>query len=276
MPELPEVETTRRGLEPHLVGQQISGLSVRQPRLRRPVPLDLPGRLIGQSIHALQRRAKYLLIALDRGSILVHLGMSGSLRLVETAAPYRLHDHLELVLANGKRLRFHDPRRFGIFEWIPYSPEQALTEHPALCSLGPEPLAEGFDGDILWEASRRRRCAVKPLLMDGRVLVGVGNIYASEALFQAGIHPACPCDRIDLKAYRRLAEAIRLVLLAAIEQGGTTLRDFVGESGAPGYFAHSLMVYGRTGQPCKICGTPIERLRLGGRSSFYCPTCQAV
>ncbi len=274
MPELPEVETTLRGLRPHLEGQRIIGMLVRQPRLRQPVPVDLAERLTGRMIKTLTRRGKYLLVELDQGSLLLHLGMSGSLRLVQEPEPYRPHDHLELALVNGKGLRFHDPRRFGLFCWIPQTPEQAMITHPLLCELGLEPLSDRFDGQYLWQTSRKRSIAIKPFIMDGRVVVGVGNIYATESLFHARIHPACPCDRIDLDRYQRLAETIRLVLLQAIEHGGTTLRDFVGESGAPGYFTQSLMIYGRADKACKLCGSLIKRIKISGRASFYCPRCQ--
>ncbi|QGU31938.1 bifunctional DNA-formamidopyrimidine glycosylase/DNA-(apurinic or apyrimidinic site) lyase [Thermochromatium tepidum] len=276
MPELPEVETTARGIRPHLEGRRIVRLIVREPRLRRPIPPEMPERLAGQPIHSLRRRGKYLLIELAHGSLLVHLGMSGSLRLVAPESAPRMHDHLDLSLSDGGLLRFHDPRRFGIFLWIPQAPETALVQHPLLCRLGPEPLGEHFDGEYLYRASRVRRITVKSFIMDAAVVVGVGNIYANESLFLAGIHPACACNQIDPAGYDRLAETIRLVLGAAIEQGGTTLRDFVNESGAPGYFAQSLRVYGRAGEPCRVCGTPIQQQRIGQRSSFYCPRCQTL
>lgn len=274
MPELPEVETTLRGIRPHLDGRRIARLVVREPRLRRPIPPEMPERVAGQAIRSLRRRSKYLLIGLEQGSLLVHLGMSGSLRLVTPESAPRTHDHLDLALSDGGILRFHDPRRFGIFLWIPPSPEVALVEHPLLCTLGPEPLGEHFDGEHLYRLSRSRRVAVKSFIMDAAVVVGVGNIYASESLFLAGLHPARACNRIEPADYERLAETIRLVLAASIEQGGTTLRDFVNESGAPGYFAQSLRIYGRAGEPCRTCGTLIEQQRIGQRSSFYCPRCQ--
>ncbi|BCU05481.1 bifunctional DNA-formamidopyrimidine glycosylase/DNA-(apurinic or apyrimidinic site) lyase [Allochromatium tepidum] len=274
MPELPEVETTLRGIRPHLDGRRIARLIVREPRLRRPIPPEMPERVAGQPIRSLRRRGKYLLIELEQGSLLVHLGMSGSLRLAAPESVPRTHDHLDLVLSDGGLLRFHDPRRFGIFLWIPQSPDTALVEHPLLCKLGPEPLGDDFDGAHLYRASRARRVAVKSFIMDSAVVVGVGNIYASESLFLAGLHPARACNQIDQADYDRLAETIRLVLGASIEQGGTTLRDFVNESGAPGYFAQSLRVYGRAGEPCRICGTLIQQQRIGQRSSFHCPRCQ--
>lgn len=274
MPELPEVETALRGIRPHLEGQRIARLLVRNPRLRQPIPPDLAERLAGQPIVALARRAKYLLIELGAGTLILHLGMSGSLRVLPAETPPLTHDHVDLILADGRCLRFHDPRRFGLFLWTPDPPELARARHPLLCHLGPEPLEAGFDGDRLHRLAQGRRVAVKSLIMDGATVVGVGNIYASESLFLAGIHPARPCNRIGLERYRRLADSIRRVLAAAIRQGGTTLRDFVNEDGNPGYFAQSLHVYGRTGQPCTACDTPVRERRIGQRSSFYCPTCQ--
>jgi formamidopyrimidine-DNA glycosylase len=274
MPELPEVETTLRGIRPHLEGRRIERLVVREPRLRLPIPPELPPRLAGLSIEGLSRRAKYLLIQVGGGSLILHLGMSGSLRVVPVDAPLKRHDHLDLVLSDGRALRYHDPRRFGLLVWTPDPPALALTTHPLLRDLGPEPLEDGFDGSHLYRLSRGRRVAVKSFIMDGGVVVGVGNIYASESLFLAGIHPARSCNRIALPRYQRLAETIRTVLDASIVQGGTTLRDYVKEDGNPGYFARSLRVYGRTGEPCPACGSPLREQRIGQRSSFYCPCCQ--
>jgi len=270
MPELPEVETTLRGIAPHLQGACIDRLVVRECRLRRPVPADTEDRVRGQRILALGRRGKYLLLELERGTILIHLGMSGSLRVLASRIPPAKHDHLELCLRDGKCLRMRDPRRFGIFLWTPEPP----ANHPLLVHLGPEPLEPGFDGDYLYERARARRCAVKTFIMDAGLVVGVGNIYASESLFRAGIHPSRPCNRIGRERYRRLADQIRGVLTDAIAQGGTTLRDFVRDDGGPGYFVRSLKVYGRAGEPCPRCGRPIRRHRIGQRSSFYCPGCQ--
>ena len=270
MPELPEVETTLRGVRPHLEGRRIAGLLVREPRLRYPVPPDLGANLAGQRIDGLRRRGKYLLLDLDGGTLLIHLGMSGSLRVLPQPSPPGPHDHLDLLLADGRCLRLRDPRRFGAFLWLT-SPAEA---HPLLAHLGPEPLGDGFDGDYLHRASRGRRIAIKAFIMDGGVVVGVGNIYANEALFLAGIHPQRACGRIGLDRFRSLAGHIRAVLAAAIAQGGTSLRDFVQEDGSPGYFAQSLKVYGRTGEPCPTCASPIRQRRIGQRSSFYCPRCQ--
>lgn len=274
MPELPEVETTLRGISPYLGGRRIERLVVREPRLRLPIPPDLPSRLAGQSILGLGRRAKYLLIELEGGTLILHLGMSGSLRVLPADSPPAKHDHLDLVLSDGQCLRLRDPRRFGLLVWTPDPAAIAETRHPLLKDLGPEPLGDTFDGDHLYREGRHRRVAVKPFLMDGHVVVGVGNIYANESLFLAGIHPARPCHRISLGRYRRLAAAVRAVLGASIAQGGTSLRDFVQEDGKPGYFAQSLRVYGRAGASCPSCGQPIRQRRIGQRSSFYCPRCQ--
>lgn len=283
MPELPEVETTLRGIRPHLEGRRITQLLVRERRLRLPIPPEMADRLAGQTIGALSRRGKYILIGLDHGTLLVHLGMSGSLRVVPAVSEPRRHDHLDLVLGGGavcdedleeRCLRFHDPRRFGIFLWTPEPPATVEREHPLLRTLGPEPLGLDFDGDTLYRLSRSRRLAVKAFIMDASVVVGVGNIYANEALFLAGIHPTRACGRVGLERYRRLAEVIRAVLLESITQGGTTLRDFVQEDGQPGYFAQSLRVYGREGESCTVCGGRIRQRRIGQRSSFFCPRCQ--
>lgn len=274
MPELPEVETALRGIEPHLKGRRIERLTVRDPRLRLPIPPDLAPRLAGEPILGISRRAKYLLIELGRGSLILHLGMSGSLRVLPAETPPLTHDHLDLVLSDARCLRLHDPRRFGLFVWTPDPPGLACARHPLLRDLGPEPLEDGFDGDLLYRLAQGRRVAVKSFVMDGSVVVGVGNIYANESLHLAGIHPARACNRIGLDRYRRLADTIRSVLGAAIVQGGTTLRDFVKEDGNPGYFAQSLRVYGRTGEPCRSCGAQVRERRIGQRSSFYCPRCQ--
>lgn len=274
MPELPEVETTLRGLSPHLEGRRVERLIVRDPRLRQPVAPDTAVRVAGAWVRGLTRRSKYLLIELDGGSLIVHLGMSGSLRLVDAKSPPRKHDHLDLVLDDGRAMRFHDPRRFGLFIWTPDPPELAASRHPLLRDLGPEPLGPGFDGAHLHRLGRARRVAVKGFIMDARVVVGVGNIYANESLYMAGIHPARACHRISLERYQRLAAMIRDVLESSIVQGGTTLRDFVQEDGTPGYFAQSLRVYGRQGQPCLGCGTTLHLLRIGQRSSVFCPRCQ--
>ena len=269
MPELPEVETTRRGIEPHLVGQRVDRVLVRDRRLRWPVPEDLDVRLSGQRIEAVERRAKYLLIKAETGTLIVHLGMSGSLRLVEAAQPVGKHDHVDILLESGQALRYTDPRRFGAMLWS----EEPLA-HVLLASLGPEPLGEDFDGDRLYRLSRGRSMAVKPFIMDNAVVVGVGNIYASEALFAAGIDPRRPAGSISRARYLKLGEEIRRILAMAIERGGTTLRDFVGGDGKPGYFQQELFVYGRAGEFCKSCGSTLREIRLGQRASVYCSRCQ--
>ena len=269
MPELPEVETTRRGIAPHLTGKRISRVLVREPRLRWPVPPDLPARLAGQRLLAVERRAKYLLLRFPAGTLILHLGMSGSLRVLPAASPPGPHDHLDLVFG-GHCLRLRDPRRFGAALWTEADP----LDHPRLRGLGPEPLSASFDGAHLLQAGRQRRVAVKQLLMDGKVVVGVGNIYANEALFRAGIRPTRPSNRISAARYVRLAAEIKAVLAAAIEQGGTTLRDFQREDGSPGYFRIQLQVYGRGGEPCPVCGAALHECRLGQRSTFYCGHCQ--
>lgn len=274
MPELPEVETTLRGIRPHLEGRRIAGLVVRNPRLRQPVPPQLPGLLAGCRVESIERRAKYLLISAAGGTLIVHLGMSGSLRVLSGRPAPGPHDHWDLELEGGGLLRLRDPRRFGLLLWTPDPPAIALESHPLLAHLGPEPLGDGFGGRLLYDLSRGRRVAVKPFLMDAGVVVGVGNIYANESLYLAGIHPARPAGRVGSARYDRLADAVRRVLRAAIEQGGTTLRDFVQEDGNPGYFVQSLQVYGRAGEPCGACATPIRERRIGQRSSFFCPRCQ--
>jgi len=270
VPELPEVETTRRGIAPHVQGQRVADVVVRQKQLRWPVPRGLKQRLTGQVIRAVERRAKYLLLRFDRGSLIVHLGMSGSLRLVAADAPVGKHDHFDLMLAGGHALRLTDPRRFGAVLWSRGDP----LEHELLRALGPEPLDDAFDGERLYRLSRGRRAAVKPFIMDGKVVVGVGNIYASEALFRAGIRPDRPAGGIGRARYVRLAAAIKTVLGEAIAQGGTTLRDFVGGDGRPGYFAQHLNVYGREGEPCPACGAAVRQAVLGQRASYWCPRCQ--
>ena len=269
MPELPEVETTRRGIEPYLVGQRVSRVLVRDRRLRWPIPEDLDVRLSGQRIQAVERRAKYLLIKAESGTLIVHLGMSGSLRLVDAELPAAKHEHVDILLESGQALRYTDPRRFGAMLW-----SHEPLAHVLLASLGPEPLGEDFDGDRLYRLSRGRSMAVKPFIMDNAVVVGVGNIYASEALFAAGIDPRRPAGSISRARYLKLGEEIRRILAMAIERGGTTLRDFVGGDGKPGYFQQELFVYGRAGELCKNCGGTLREIRLGQRASVYCARCQ--
>ncbi|OBS09407.1 bifunctional DNA-formamidopyrimidine glycosylase/DNA-(apurinic or apyrimidinic site) lyase [Acidihalobacter prosperus] len=270
MPELPEVETTRRGIAPHLLDRRITDVVVRDARLRWPVPPELGEQLRGQRIGAVERRGKYLLLRTGVGTAILHLGMSGSLRVVpQDSAPAR-HDHVDIRLAGGMALRLHDPRRFGALLWTVDPPET----HPLLKNLGPEPLSDAFDGAYLAACAHGRRTPVKALLMDGRVVVGVGNIYASESLFRAGIDPRRAAGRIAAARHERLAACVREVLVEAIESGGTTLRDFVREDGRPGYFRVNLRVYGRGGEACPQCGAVIRSLVLAQRNTFYCPDCQ--
>ena len=271
MPELPEVETTRRGLSPYCVGSKLVELRVREARLRWPVSCEMPVLVKDCLIESVDRRGKYLLFLLEgEKAMLLHLGMSGSVRVVPPSTPPLKHDHIDLVLDNGAALRFHDPRRFGSLHYA----EQPLERHPLLRNLGPEPLSEAFDGEYLFKASRARRVAVKPFIMDSHIVVGVGNIYAAEALFRTGIHPARSAGRISLPRYKQLAEDIREVLAEAIEIGGTTLRDFTNSKGEPGYFQQVLNVYGRAGKLCKRCGASLKSITLSQRATVYCPRCQ--
>jgi formamidopyrimidine-DNA glycosylase len=269
MPELPEVETTRRGIEPYLAGHKVNQVIIRQRQLRWPVPRGLDSRLSGHTIERVDRRAKYLLIRFDHGTLILHLGMSGHLRILPADTAVAKHDHLDLVLDDGHCLRFHDPRRFGSVHWCSEPPEQ----HKLLRQLGPEPVAKDL-ADHLYTLSRGRKTAIKNFIMDSHVVVGIGNIYASEALFAAGIHPARPAGRVSRARYQRLATSIRQVIQAAIRAGGTTLRDFTRSDGRPGYFRLSLQVYDRAGEPCKHCRRPISKITLGQRSTYYCKHCQ--
>jgi formamidopyrimidine-DNA glycosylase len=269
MPELPEVETTLRGIEPMLRGRRIAAVAVRNPALRWPIPAEIV-RAEGQRVLGCRRRAKYLLVELEAGGLLMHLGMSGSLRVCDPGDAPRTHDHFDLILDNGRCVRFNDPRRFGALLWWEADPDG----HMLLRDLGPEPLSDGFSGAHLWRRSRGRKGAVKTFIMDSHVVVGVGNIYASEALYMAGIHPARPAGRVSAARYDALAAAIRDVLERAIRHGGTTLRDFADSAGNPGYFAQELLAYEREGHPCFQCGAPIRRRVIGQRSSYFCPRCQ--
>ena len=270
MPELPEVETTRRGLLPHVVGRRIRDVVVRNANLRWPVPRDLKRRLAGEQVVAIRRRGKYLLFECHEGHLLVHLGMSGRLTLVPNDRPPRAHDHVDLCFEGDHVLRLTDPRRFGAMLWI----AGAVERHALLRDLGLEPLDAGFSGAALARLARGRRVAVKQFLMNGRMVSGVGNIYASEALFRAGIHPLRPAGRIAAPRWDRLAQAVRDTLERALEAGGSTLRDYSSARGVPGFFQHEFTVYGREGEPCTQCATPIRALRQGQRSTFYCPKCQ--
>ncbi|KPK12245.1 MAG: 5-hydroxymethyluracil DNA glycosylase [Acidithiobacillales bacterium SG8_45] len=272
MPELPEVETTRRGIAPLLEGECIKTAVVRQPKLRWPVPRGLAKTLAGLTIQSVSRRGKYLLIDTGKGHLILHLGMSGSLRVIRADTPANSHDHVDLVLENGQCLRLRDPRRFGAVLWTTTDP----TGHKLLASLGPEPLVEDgdFSGEYLFARSRGRSRQVRDFIMDSHIVVGVGNIYANEALFRAGIDPRRAAGRISRVRYDRLASAIREILAEAIEVGGTTLRDFSDARGDPGYFQQTLMVYGRDGETCKVCGSTVRRVVSGNRSVFFCGRCQ--
>lgn len=269
MPELPEVETVRRGLSPHLVGRRLTTAVVREPRLRWPVPSDLAARVAGRRITGLGRRGKYLILHLDTGNLIFHLGMSGSLRLVAPETAPTRHDHLDLRIEEGPLLRYRDPRRFGAVLW-----SEAPEREPLLAGLGIEPLEPGFDGGWLYAATRHLRAPIKSWLMDAHRVVGVGNIYANEALFHAGIHPLTPAGKLSRPRCHRLADAVRDTLRRAIEAGGSSLRDFVGSDGEPGYFQQTLYVYGRAGEPCRTCGSAIRSSRLGNRATYFCPVCQ--
>lgn len=270
VPELPEVETTRSGLAPWLEGQRIARIVVRVPKLRWPVPPDFARRLPGATVAALDRRAKWLLLRTDRGTALLHLGMTGSFRVLREDRPPAVHDHLDIVTGDGVTVRFNDPRRFGSVLWTEGNP--AL--HPLIAPLGPEPLGDDFTAGYLQRRSRKRSISIKPHIMNARIVVGVGNIYASEALFRARIHPARAAGRVALPRLEALVAAIREVLAESIRDGGTTLRDFYNGEGQPGYFSQRLRVYDRAGLPCVECGTPLKQLVLGQRSSYYCPKCQ--
>lgn len=268
MPELPEVEVTRRGIAPRLVGRKIAAVAVREPRLRWPVPQTL-SRVVGCTVRAVTRRGKYLLIDCGRGHLIVHLGMSGSLRLVSPDTPPGKHDHVDLAIG-GNLLRLRDPRRFGAFLWTEAPPES----HPLIRHLGVEPLSRAFDARRMHTLARPHRISIKQFLMDGRRIAGVGNIYASESLFVAGIRPQARARRLPVERCAKLVAAIRRTLRAAIRAGGSSLRDFVGSDGEPGYFQTRYWVYDRAGLPCRRCATPIRRIVQGQRATFYCPSCQ--
>lgn len=269
MPELPEVETTRRGIAPHLEGHRVTGVILRRPDLRWPIPPEISTLLPGQVIDAVDRRAKYLLLRTEIGTALLHLGMSGMLRVLPADTPIGKHDHVDIAMDTGRVLRFTDPRRFGALLW-----QMPGETHELLDGIGPEPLTDDFHGDLLWTLSRGRIASVKTFLMDNAVVVGVGNIYASEALFAAGIDPRRAAGKVSRERYAKLADEVKRILAYAITRGGTTLRDFLAPDGAPGYFFQELFAYGRAGEPCKVCGTPIRVVTLGQRASFYCPSCQ--
>lgn len=271
MPELPEVETVRRGLEPQILGKRFASVTVRESRLRWPVPADLALRVVGRRIESVDRRGKYILMGLDSGDrLLLHLGMSGRMRVLTEPLALVKHDHVDLQMQDGPLLRYNDPRRFGAL--LLWNAGDAV--HPLLADMGPEPFSEAFTGDYLWERSRGRQSPVKTFIMDGHIVVGAGNIYAAESLFRAGIRPDRAAGSVSRKQYTALAGHIRDVLSEAIAQGGTTLRDFVGANGQSGYFQQDLWVYGRDGEPCRRCQTVLKRSVIGQRASVWCPRCQ--
>ncbi|TMM45687.1 bifunctional DNA-formamidopyrimidine glycosylase/DNA-(apurinic or apyrimidinic site) lyase [Colwellia ponticola] len=269
MPELPEVEVCRLGISPHIINQQVSNVIIRNHRLRWPIP-DEVSSVIGLPVLNVERRAKYLLLRFSTGTVLMHLGMSGTVRVIEQDTVIAKHDHFDLVFAHGKTLRLNDPRRFGAVLWLANDED----ELGLLSKLGPEPLSDEFAEGYLFEKARNRKVPIKTFLMNNHVVVGVGNIYANEALFQAGILPTSKAGDVDEKRMNSLTHIIKSVLSAAIAQGGTTLKDFTQADGRPGYFAQSLMVYGRAGQACMVCKTKLEEIRQSNRSSVFCPTCQ--
>ena len=270
MPELPEVETTLRGISAHILNSPVTQVNIRNPRLRWPIPGDLPEYLSQQAFIRIQRRAKYLLLINPSGTLIIHLGMSGSLRIVPHNAAYDKHDHFELCFANGKALRLKAPRRFGAVLWT----TEAIEKHPLISHLGPEPLSGEFNADYCFKLSRGKKVSIKQFIMDSKVVVGIGNIYANEALFASGINPKRAAGRISKVRYERLCKNAVRILKEAIQQGGTTLKDFTGGDGKPGYFKQELLVYGRKKQPCNLCGKPLKEIRLNNRSTVYCTHCQ--
>ncbi|MGB0893231.1 MAG: bifunctional DNA-formamidopyrimidine glycosylase/DNA-(apurinic or apyrimidinic site) lyase [Parashewanella sp.] len=271
MPELPEVEVTRMGVEPHLLNQTATDLIIRNPNLRWPVP-DVARNIIGQQIKVVTRQAKYLLLETDAGTTLIHLGMSGSLRVLPADTAVEKHDHIDLVLGNNKILRLNDPRRFGAWLWY----ELPIETHPLLSKLGPEPLSENFNVQYLQHALSNKKKAIKLCLMDNHIVVGVGNIYANEALFEAGIHPQAAADSVEDDKLALLVDTVKVILANAIKQGGTTLKDFTNADGKPGYFAQKLHVYGRGNQPCFSCGKLLTEIKLGQRATVFCEHCQPL
>lgn len=270
MPELPEVETTLRGIQPHIEGQQISKITVRHHQLRWPIPRHLNQLLQNKVIHQVQRRAKYLLLDLQIGTLILHLGMSGSLKILSHATPAQKHDHIDFELKNKKILRFTDPRRFGAVLWTEDDPMM----HALLKNLGPEPLSKEFSGRYLWQRAQKKQTNIKSFIMNNKIVVGVGNIYAAEALFLAKLHPQRAVNTMTQDQFEQLAKAIKVILRQSIKKGGTTLKDFVDSNGQPGYFSQSLKVYGRVGLACEVCGTKLQSARLGQRSTVFCVKCQ--
>jgi formamidopyrimidine-DNA glycosylase len=272
MPELPEVETTRRGIEPYLPGRRVVAVTLRTAKLRFPLQQSLCTTLPGLSFRTVSRRGKYLLLTMDGGTLLIHLGMSGHLHLSAQGNPPGKHDHFEMALDNGTLLRLNDPRKFGTVLWLEGDP----FNHSLLAGLGPEPLADGFTPEYLYKISHKRKVAIKVLIMNSRLVVGVGNIYANEALFQARIAPQQQAGTLSPAECRRLVAAVKKVLAEAIQRGGTSLHDYVDVDGNPGYFGLNLLVYGRGGEECRVCGTTLLQNRLGGRATCWCPHCQSA
>jgi formamidopyrimidine-DNA glycosylase len=270
MPELPEVETSRRGIEPHLLKQTITAVNIRQHKLRWPIPKNLPALATGRKINAICRRAKYIYLKLDNGSIIIHLGMSGSLRICTDETPAEKHDHIDIRVANGTILRLRDPRKFGCVLWHAGD----INEHKLIKLLGPEPLEDDFTAEYLHKKAHKRQCSIKALIMNSHIVVGIGNIYASESLFKAGINPKRSAGKISIARLQKLVDAIKLTLQESIKQGGTTLRDFTSENGQPGYFAQKLLVYGKSGEDCSVCGQEIKQITQLARSTYYCTHCQ--
>ncbi len=276
MPELPEVEVTRRGVAPHVEGRTVYSVVLRREGLRWPFPPELPQLLEGQLVVRTGRRGKYLLLHFEHGTLIIHLGMSGHLRVLDPGIEPEKHDHFDLEVEgpNGRQvLRMKDPRRFGAVLW--HDDADGLLEHHVLLrDLGVEPLEPGFSGKLLYDQTRQRSTSVKQVLMAGDIVVGVGNIYASESLFRAGINPKTPASRVSLARYEKLAQAVREILAEAIVQGGSTLRDFISVNGQSGYFQQSYFVYDRAGEPCRVCAAPVRQIKQGQRSTFYCVNCQ--
>ncbi|RDH82956.1 MAG: DNA-formamidopyrimidine glycosylase [endosymbiont of Galathealinum brachiosum] len=270
MPELPEVETSRRGIKPHILNKKVTDVIIRQKNLRWPIPSSIKKQLSGQKIQTVERRGKYILLTTEAGTVILHLGMSGSLRILNKSTPPDKHDHFDIIFSNNKVLRLRDPRRFGAVLWTKKDP----LKHKLLSKLGPEPLEDEFTAQYLFESSRNRKVAIKTFLMNSHIVVGVGNIYANESLFTAGINPKRLAHKISLQRYVKLVSAVKNILKRSIEQGGTTLRDFTQQDGSPGYFQQTLLVYGLTNKPCPNCGKAIKQITQAQRSTFYCTNCQ--
>lgn len=269
MPELPEVEVCRRGIEPHILNQNVCDVVVRNTKMRWPVTPTIKD-ICGEKIISINRRAKYLLLGTSKGILMLHLGMSGTIRVISKDTLVTKHDHFDLVLENGLALRLNDPRRFGSVLWI----TENIDEHPLIKKLGPEPLSPDFTDDCLYDKSRNKSAPIKTFLMNNHIVVGVGNIYANESLFKAGIDPKKPAGKVSKKRYIELTRHVKETLSHAIKQGGTTLKDFTQSDGKPGYFAQKLQVYGRSGLPCFNCETKLKEIKQAGRATVFCPQCQ--